>query len=279
MPELPEVETVRRALEARLVGRTLTRVDVRRPDLRRPLPADLAARLTGRTVTRVGRRAKYLLVGLDDGSVLLAHLGMSGRMLLFDDAPPPGLHDHVILETDDGLKLYFHDARRFGLMALTAEDMLAAHPLLCRLGPEPLSEALTGPALGAALAGRRTAIKVALFDQRIVAGLGNIYISESLFWAGLSPRRRAGTVTGRRAERLVRAIKGVLREAISAGGATLRDHRQPEGELGYFQNAFAVYGRAGEACPGCDCQPTRTGGVRRIVQGARSTFFCPRRQR
>jgi formamidopyrimidine-DNA glycosylase len=279
MPELPEVETVRRALEAKLVGRRLLRVDVRRPDLRRPLPADFAARLTGRRVTRVGRRAKYLLVGLDDGSVLLAHLGMSGRMLLFENAPPPGRHDHVIFETDDGVSLYFHDARRFGLMALTAEDRLASHPLLSHLGPEPLSEALTGPALGAALAGRRTAIKAALFDQRVVAGLGNIYISESLFWAGLSPRRRAGTVTGRRAERLVRAIKQVLRQAISAGGATLRDHRQPMGEPGYFQNAFAVYGREGEPCPGCDCEPSRTGGIRRIVQGARSTFFCPRRQR
>ncbi len=279
MPELPEVETVRRALEAKLVGRRLLRVDVRRPDLRRPLPADFAARLTGRRVTRVGRRAKYLLIGLDDGSVLLAHLGMSGRMLLFENAPPPGRHDHVIFETDDGVSLYFHDARRFGLMALTAEDRLASHPLLSHLGPEPLSEALTGPALGAALAGRRTAIKAALFDQRVVAGLGNIYISESLFWAGLSPRRRAGTVTGRRAERLVRAIKQVLRQAISAGGATLRDHRQPMGEPGYFQNAFAVYGREGEPCPGCDCEPSRTGGIRRIVQGARSTFFCPRRQR
>ncbi len=280
MPELPEVETVRRALAAKLVGRRITRVEVRRSDLRLPLPEDFAARLEGRRVTGVARRAKYLLIGLDGGGVLLAHLGMSGRMLLFDGAPPPpGPHDHVIVETDAGTALYFNDARRFGLMTLSDEGKLASHPLLRHLGPEPLSEALNGPALAAALAGRNATIKAVLFDQRIMAGLGNIYICESLFRAGLSPRRRAGTVVGKRAERLIRAIKSVLGQAIAAGGATLRDHRQPTGELGYFQHAFAVYGRQGEPCPGCDCDVTRTGGIRRIVQSARSTFFCPRRQR
>lgn len=280
MPELPEVETVRRALAAKLVGRRITRVEVRRSDLRLPLPEDFAARLEGRRVTGVARRAKYLLIGLDGGGVLLAHLGMSGRMLLFDGAPPPpGPHDHVIVETDAGTALYFNDARRFGLMTLSDEGKLASHPLLRHLGPEPLSEALNGPALAAALAGRNATIKAALFDQRIMAGLGNIYICESLFRAGLSPRRRAGTVVGKRAERLIRAIKSVLGQAIAAGGATLRDHRQPTGELGYFQHAFAVYGRRGEPCPGCDCDVARTGGIRRIVQSARSTFFCPRRQR
>jgi formamidopyrimidine-DNA glycosylase len=280
MPELPEVETVRRALAAKLVGRRITRVEVRRSDLRLPLPEDFAARLEGRRVTGVARRAKYLLIGLDGGGVLLAHLGMSGRMLLFDGAPPPpGPHDHVIVETDAGTTLYFNDARRFGLMTLSDEGKLASHPLLRHLGPEPLSEALNGPALAAALAGRNATIKAALFDQRIMAGLGNIYICESLFRAGLSPRRRAGTVVGKRAERLTRAIKSVLGQAIAAGGATLRDYRQPTGELGYFQHAFAVYGRQGEPCPGCDCDMARTGGIRRIVQSARSTFFCPRRQR
>lgn len=280
MPELPEVETVRRGLEERLKGRRIVRAVTRRRDLRVALPRDFAGRLTGRRVTAIERRAKYLLVRLDDGAVLIAHLGMSGRMLLFDGAPPPpGPHDHVILEVEGGTVLYFNDARRFGLMTLADGAALAAHPLLARLGPEPLADAFSGPVLAAALRGRKTSIKAALFDQRIVAGLGNIYICESLFWARISPRRRAGTVVGARAERLARAIKTVLEEAIAAGGATLRDHRRPDGDLGYFQHRFAVYGRAGEPCPGCDCDLAHTGGIRRIVQGRRATFFCPARQR
>jgi formamidopyrimidine-DNA glycosylase len=280
MPELPEVETVRRGLEAKLSGRRLTRVQVRRAALRIPLPRAFAARLTGRRVSRVGRRGKYLLLFLDGGVVVIAHLGMSGRMLLSHGVRrPPGPHDHVILETDDGTVLTFNDARRFGLITVTDEAGLESHRLMDGLGPEPLDDAFSGPVLAAALRGRRTTIKAALFDQRIVAGLGNIYISESLFRAGLSPRRRAATVTGARAERLAQAIKGILEAAIAAGGATLRDHRQPGGDLGYFQHEFAVYGREGEPCPGCDCDLAATGGIRRIVQGGRATFFCSRRQR
>ena len=277
MPELPEVETVRRALAARLVGRRLTRVEARRADLRTKLPRNLRARLLGRTVTGVGRRAKYLLVELDDGATMIVHLGMSGRILLHNRATPPGPHDHVILGIDDGTLVYFNDARRFGLLALADTEALQRHPLLKDLGMEPLDGSFNAAALAAALRGRKTSIKAALLDQTVIAGLGNIYASEALFQAGISPRRRAGSLGAPRCERLTAAIKDVLKRAIAAGGSTLRDHRRPDGELGYFQHDFAVYGRAGQRCPGCDC-----GGksrIRRIVQTGRATFFCPHRQR
>jgi formamidopyrimidine-DNA glycosylase len=279
MPELPEVETVRRALANRLVGRRIVSVTARRADLRKPLPRDLTPRLTGRKIVSIERRAKYLLIALDDGSVLIAHLGMSGRLLLFRDGPKPGPHDHVILKADDGSLVYFNDARRFGLLTLTVKERLSRHPLLRNLGLEPLGCGFDGAALGKALSGRKTSIKAALMDQRIVAGLGNIYASEALFQAGISPKRRAGSLGRERLAKLSDAIKDVLMRAIKAGGATLRDHRQPDGELGYFQHDFAVYGRTGKPCPGCDCDVTATGGISRLVQGSRATFYCPRRQR
>lgn len=281
MPELPEVETVRRGLEPVLLDRRLSGVVVRRRDLRRPLPADFEARLVGRRVTVVGRRAKYLLFALDSGDSLIAHLGMSGcfRVYAPGTAPEPGRHDHVLFETERGDSVRFNDPRRFGLMAVTATEGLDGHPLLAGLGPEPLGNDFSGPVLAARLAGRVGPIKTALLDQTVVAGLGNIYVSEALFRAGLSPLRGAGTVAGRRAERLVQAIRRTLLEAVAAGGSSLRDHRRPSGELGYFQHSFAVYDRAGEACPGCDCDVARSGGIRRIVQGGRSTFYCARRQR
>ncbi len=276
MPELPEVETVRRGLEAALAGRVVARARRRRADLRRPIPRDLNRRLRGRRLDRIGRRGKYLLFHFEGGTVLVAHLGMSGRFLVHaPPVPEPGRHDHVIIECVDGAVLTFNDARRFGLMALAREDALAAHPLLRDLGPEPLDRDFDGAALGAALRGRRTAIKAALLDQRVIAGIGNIYACEALFRARLSPRRLADSVRGLRAARLAAAIRTVLEAAIAAGGSSLRDYVQVSGELGYFQHAFAVYGRDGEACPGCDCQ----GVVRRIVQGGRSTFYCPRLQR
>ena len=279
MPELPEVETVRRALAARLVGRRIARAEARRADLRRALPRDFAARLTGRTITAVSRRAKYLLVTFDDGAAAIVHLGMSGRMLLLDGAPAPGPHDHVILAADDGTHLYFNDARRFGLWALTETKSLARHPLLKDLGIEPLAEGFGARALADLFAGRRAPVKAALMDQRLVAGLGNIYACEALFGAGVSPKRRAGNLGGARLARLAAAVRHVLEKAIAAGGATLRDHRRPDGELGYFQHDFTVYGREGLACPGCDCAHAVTGGIRRILQQGRSTFYCPRRQR
>ena len=280
MPELPEVETVRRGLALKLEGRRLVRVVQNRPDLRRPLPRGFVRRLEGRRVVQVGRRAKYLLVDLDDGSVLIAHLGMLGRIVLSPrEQAMSERHDHVIMETDEGWVVRFNDARRFGLLDLVSRRRLARHPLIRDLGPEPLDPAFDGYKLSVALAGRTTSIKAALLDQRVVAGLGNIYVSESLYRAGISPRRRAGTVQGSRATRLADAIRTVLNEAIDAGGSSLRDYVQVSGELGYFQQLWAVYDREGLGCPDCDCDPKLSGGIRRIQQAGRSTFYCARRQR
>jgi len=278
MPELPEVETVRRGLAATMEGRRLTRVAVNRPDLRFPLPKGFAAALEGRTVRHVGRRAKYLLLELDDGKVLMIHLGMSGRMLIDpepgdDPVAPRSKHEHVTFLCGNGTAIRFSDARRFGMMDLTRTGALADHPRLRDLGPEPLDPAFDGKALAARLKGRHSPIKAALLDQKVVAGLGNIYACEALFAAGLSPRRSAHTVQGARAERLARAIHRVLEDAIAAGGSTLRDHVAPDGELGYFQHSWKVYGHEGEPCPGC------CGAIRRLVQSGRSSFYCPTCQR
>ncbi|WP_448192507.1 bifunctional DNA-formamidopyrimidine glycosylase/DNA-(apurinic or apyrimidinic site) lyase [Azospirillum sp. sgz301742] len=280
MPELPEVETVCRGLAPHLEGHVLTRVVQRRPNLRFPFPPRFCERLTGRRVDSVRRRAKYILMHLDDGTVLLAHLGMSGRMVISPaPAPEPATHDHVIFETDEGTVVTFNDARRFGMMDLTDAAALAEHPLLRSLGPEPLGNEFSGPVLAERLAGRMSPIKAALLDQTVVAGLGNIYVSEALFAAGLSPTRMAATVTGLHAERLAKCIRDVLSRAIEAGGSTLRDHRQASGELGYFQHQFSVYDRAGQPCPECTCNLAKTGGIQRIVQSGRSTFYCSHRQR
>lgn len=280
MPELPEVETVRRGLATVLEGRRLIRVDQRRADLRYPMPVGLAARLTGRRVRALSRRAKYLLVALDDDMVLIVHLGMSGRMTVATPpAPAPGPHDHLILETEDGAVIALNDPRRFGLVDLVPASDLATHRLFAFLGPEPLGDGFTADYLTARLRGRATAIKSALLDQRIVAGLGNIYVCEALFRARLSPRRRAASVAGVRAARLVPAIRSVLIEAIAAGGSSLRDYVQTTGELGYFQHAWTVYGREGAACGACVCAVAETGGVRRLTQAGRSTFYCPVLQR
>ena len=278
MPELPEVETVRRGLAAALQGKRLARVEVRRGDLRRPLPVDFAARLTGRRIEGFGRRAKYLLAELDDGNIWLAHLGMSGRMVIENGAATRAAHithAHVTFEAEDGTVVRFSDPRRFGLMDLFPVAQAAGHPLLAGLGPEPVGEGFDGELLAARLAGKHTPIKAALLDQRVVAGLGNIYVCESLFRAGLSPRRLAATVQGARADRLAQAIRAVLEDAIAAGGSSLRDHVTATGELGYFQHRFEVYDKEGLPCPGCTCAP----GVRRIVQSGRSTFYCAVRQR
>ncbi len=276
MPELPEVETVRRGLQPVLEGRVLTDVVQRRPDLRFPLPPRLPARLRGRRVIHIGRRGKFLLVELDDTEVLLLHLGMSGRLMIHREVvAPPGRHDHLDLVTDDGVTVRFSDARRFGMVDFAPRDNPEAHPLLAGLGPEPLGNAFSAAMLTSALAGRRTSIKAALLDQRTVAGLGNIYVCETLFRAGISPRRSAHTVAGVRAERLVTAIRDVLSAAIAAGGSSLRDYVQASGELGYFQHSWQVYDREGEAClrPGCQ------GRIRRLTQSGRSTFFCAAHQR
>ncbi len=274
MPELPEVETVCRGLETPLVGHRLSKVIQRREDLRWPLPENFAQRLQGRRVERLHRRAKFILADLDDGWVWMTHLGMSGRMYIHhDNRPQPGKHDHILIETDDGNTVIFQDHRRFGMMDLVLGAELEAHRLLRDIGPEPLGNTFDDRYLSSMLKGRRTPIKSALLDQKIVAGLGNIYVCEALFYAGISPRRLAASVAGKRAERLVPAVRDVLMKAISKGGSSLRDYVQASGELGYFQHEFAVYGREGEACETCGEM------IKRIVQAGRSTFFCSSCQR
>jgi formamidopyrimidine-DNA glycosylase len=275
MPELPEVETIRRGLALRISGRQIVRAELRRPDLRRPFPPMLAKRLEGARIGALSRRGKYLLVEIDDTGLLLLHLGMSGRITAGLSNSPPEKHDHVILTLDDGTVVRFNDPRRFGLIDYFERGAAGNHPLLAEMGPEPLEPGFDGAYLDRALEGKLTPIKAALLDQRIVAGLGNIYVCEALFRAGLSPRRLAATVTGARAVRLAAAIRSVLGEAIEAGGSSLRDYVQANGQLGYFQHRWEVYGREGEPCSGCTCAE----GVRRIVQSGRSTFFCAKRQR
>ncbi|HTZ78786.1 MAG TPA: bifunctional DNA-formamidopyrimidine glycosylase/DNA-(apurinic or apyrimidinic site) lyase [Stellaceae bacterium] len=277
MPELPEVETVVRGLAARMTRHRLERLDLNRGDLRWPIPPGLKAKTEGRTIDALTRRAKYIVIHLDDGGALLMHLGMSGRMMIFERGSnqPPEPHDHVVFTLDDGTSIRFNDPRRFGMLDYVRREALGQHKLLAGLGPEPLGPEFTAAHLYAALKGKRTPLKAALLDQQVVAGLGNIYVSEALYHAGLSPRRLARTVTPERAERLVAAIKSVLQRAIAAGGSSLRDYVQASGELGYFQHEWAVYGREGERCPGCDCKS----GIRRIVQSGRSTFYCAKRQR
>jgi len=281
MPELPEVETVMRGLAARLEGRRIRRAVLSRGDLRRVIPSGLAARLTGAAVLSFRRRGKYILMRLSGGDSLLIHLGMSGRMVIRAQPatePDPEKHEHLVIETEDGWRIGLVDPRRFGLLDLMPTATEDEHDLLRGMGPEPLDEAFDAALLSAALAGRRTPIKAALLDQRIVAGLGNIYVSEALFRAGISPRRLAGSVAGARAARLVPEIKATLTEAIAAGGSSLRDYVQPDGELGYFQHAWKIYGREGLPCERCPGLPA-CAGIRRIVQSGRSTFLCPRTQR
>jgi formamidopyrimidine-DNA glycosylase len=275
MPELPEVETVRRGLALKMTGRHIVQAELRRADLRRPFPPMLARTLTGAKIGKLGRRGKYILIELDDNGTLLLHLGMSGRITTGPAGVPHAAHDHVVLTLDDGTVVRFNDARRFGLLDYMRRGEEAAHPLLAEMGPEPLEPGFDGGYLAAKLAGKMTPIKAALLDQRIVAGLGNIYVCEALYRSGVSPRRLAATVTGARADKLAAAIRAVLTDAIEAGGSSLRDYVQADGELGYFQHHWAVYGREGEPCPGCTCAE----GVRRIVQSGRSTFFCAKKQR
>jgi formamidopyrimidine-DNA glycosylase len=271
MPELPEVETTRRALERRVQGVAIRTIEQRRADLRFPLPQNLPTRLAGRRIGALRRRAKYILVDLDDGHTLVLHLGMSGRLVF--DGPALGAHEHLTFGFADGTTLRLHDPRRFGMVDLLPTAALGEHARFRHLGLEPLDPAFDGRGLGEALAGRTTALKVALMDQRVVVGVGNIYASEALHRAKLSPRRRAGWLQPAQCGRLARALRGVLEEAIEAGGSSLRDYVQASGELGNFQRNFRVYDRAGEPCA-CG-----RGEVRRIVQVGRATFYCPGCQR
>jgi len=284
MPELPEVETVRRGLAPAMEGARFARVEARRGDLRWPLPKNFAKRLQGQTVEGLGRRAKYLLADLSSGDVLIMHLGMSGSFRVGKDSKPgvyyhergkSTAHDHVVFHMSNGATVTFNDPRRFGSMKLVARSMLEQEPLLRALGPEPLGNEFDAAMLAKACAGKKTSLKAALSDQKIVAGLGNIYVCEALFRARLSPKRRASTIADRhgkpnqRAVALVEAIKAVLHDAIEAGGSSLRDHRRADGSLGDFQHNFQAYDREGAPCPNCK------GKVKRIVQTGRSTFYCP----
>jgi formamidopyrimidine-DNA glycosylase len=268
MPELPEVETTVRGLERVLKGRRIAHVEVRRPDLRRALPVDLGQRLTGSTVVSLDRRAKYGVIDTDRGDSLIFHLGMSGHWRV--DPSVIEKHDHFIIETDEGRRVALNDARRFGSLDLVRTEGLADWPPFAALGPEPFD--VSAEELKARLAGRSASIKLLLLDQRIIAGLGNIYVCEALFRAGIHPKRAGGSISLERLKRLVPAIHDVLAEAITAGGSTLRDFASPAGELGYFSKSFAVYDREGRPCAG-------GGTIRRIVQGGRSTFYCPHCQR
>ena len=293
MPELPEVETVRRGLQPVMEGFRISKAEARRKDLRFPFQKDFVARLEGQTVTGLGRRAKYLMADLGSGDVLLMHLGMSGsfRVVANEGTKSPGqfhhprsedrAHDHVVFHMSSGASVVFNDPRRFGYMKIIARGALEEEPLLKGLGPEPLGNEFDATMLARACADKKTSLKAALLDQRVVAGLGNIYVCEALFRSQLSPRRSAATLATRkneptdRAKRLVSAIHGVLNQAIKAGGSSLRDHRQTSGELGYFQHSFQVYDREGEPCQTAKC----SGIVKRFTQNGRSTFWCPKCQK
>jgi len=293
MPELPEVETVRRGLEPAMQNARFLKVEARRKNLRFPLPRNFVARLEGNSVTGLGRRAKYLLADLSSGDVLLMHLGMSGsfRLARADQARAPGdfhherskdeKHDHVVFHMSSGWTVIFNDPRRFGFMKIVPRTDLERDPLMRALGPEPLGNQFDAKMLAAACRGKTTSLKAALSDQKVIAGLGNIYVCEALHRARLSPKRLASIIADKydkpnaHAEALVSAIRDILQDAIAAGGSSLRDHRQTNGELGYFQHRFRVYDREGERCPTPGCR----GKIRRIVQTGRSTFYCPVCQR
>ncbi len=281
MPELPEVETVRRGLLPVMEGQKIHEAQVNRPDLRFALPKDMATRLTGQTVQALRRRSKYILADLSSGETLLVHLGMSGRMLIsgaqlgqfHHDHPAPQKHDHVVLTMQSGVRVTFNDPRRFGAMDLMPTASWQAHKLLADLGPEPLGNGFNESYLTHRLENRATPIKSALLDQKIVSGLGNIYVCEVLHRAGIAPNRLAADLTARQAAGLVPLIRTVLTEAIEAGGSSLRDYRQADGELGYFQHTFRVYDREGQACAACATP------IARLVQSGRSSFYCPSCQR
>ncbi|MEH6360126.1 MAG: bifunctional DNA-formamidopyrimidine glycosylase/DNA-(apurinic or apyrimidinic site) lyase [Amylibacter sp.] len=287
MPELPEVETVRKGLEPYMTEHVITQADIRREGLRWPFPDNLATRLIGKRVERLRRRSKYILCDLDSGETLLIHLGMSGRITI--SAPDktkdmvgdfhhlhPALekHDHVVIDMDNGARITFNDARRFGAMDLLETKTAEQHKLLASIGPEPLGNNFDEAYFVAALKGKNTPIKSALLDQRIVAGLGNIYVCEALWRTGISPLSKAGKLSKIRAASLVPAIRAVLNDAIAAGGSSLKDYRQADGELGYFQHSFATYGREDEPCKTPDCM----GQIKRVVQSGRSSFYCPKCQ-
>jgi formamidopyrimidine-DNA glycosylase len=279
MPELPEVETVRRGLEPAMAGRIIKKVVLHRDGLRVPFPTDMAKILAGRTVTKLTRRAKYLLIhiGGGGGNILIVHLGMSGQLTIVPDisAYQPRKHDHMIISLDSGAGIVFNDARRFGMVMLSPAASIEAHAAFDGMGPEPLPQDFTGKILRDKFSSKKTPVKVALLDQRVVAGVGNIYASEALFEAGISPLRKSSSIKPAEAERLAGAIRSVLTRAIASGGSSLRDFRQAGGELGYFQHSFAVYDHEGDPCPRCKGGAKKKAVIKKIVQGGRATYHCP----
>ncbi len=280
MPELPEVETVCRGLSKALKGQKIEAVTVNRKDLRIPFPKHLSE-IAGAKIESIGRRAKYILIRLSNGETMIVHLGMSGRMVVKakGEAYSPEKHDHLLLKMQDGTKVVFNDARRFGLVDLVATGDLNQHRLFQHLGPEPLEVAFNAEYLAQKFKGKKVAVKLAIMDQTIVVGVGNIYASEALFRAGIDPKRKAQTLKKPALDKLVSSIRIVLQDAIKAGGSSLRDYVQADGELGYFQHHWAVYDKAGQKCPGCTCDIKKTGGIQKFTQGQRSTFHCPRKQK
>ncbi len=279
MPELPEVETIKTAIERRIGRARIDNVVICNRRLRLPVPEDTEERLRNCRIVGYQRRAKYILVHLDNGLSIIWHMGMSGRVLLCDTPPdPPGKHDHIIIYTDKGCLVY-NDARRFGLFTYCKTATVSEHPLLAQMGPEPFDEALTADYLYSRLQKKRIPLKAALLDQKIVAGIGNIYASEALYHAAISPLRPADEVRRNECKKLIDAVRKTLQSAIDAGGSTLKDYEKPDGSPGYFQNLHCVYNKTGQKCPLCTCDTAKTGGILKTIIAGRSTFYCPRKQK
>ncbi len=281
MPELPEVETVMRGLTPVMLNNKVSKVKLYRKDLRVPFPKNMEGRLAKRSILSLTRRAKYILVNFEGGVVLAIHLGMSGKVTIISSGERYDIqkHDHLVMTLEDGSRIIYNDPRRFGMIFMFDESELETHAAFKHLGPEPLGNKFSAPYLMRALKNKKTSIKQALLDQRVVVGVGNIYACEALYQAKINPEKQASTIKGGKVEELVSVIRDVLARAIKAGGSTLKDYRHADGELGYFQHNFTVYDRKGLACKDCNCNIEKTGGIQRIVQGGRSTFYCPRQQK
>ena len=279
MPELPEVETIKNGIAKAIGNCRIRKVTIRQAHLREDVPAGLPEAVRGAALTGYERRAKYILIHLDNGKSLIWHMGMSGKVLICDTLPDPlGKHDHLIIETENGYLVY-NDPRRFGLFTICETGKLGGHPLLARLGPEPFAPGITPQYLFEHLQKKKIAVKAALLDQELVVGIGNIYASEALFEAGISPLRPANQVSRTECKKLTDAVQAVLKRAIEAGGSTLKDYEKPDGSLGYFQNQHCVYNKTGQRCPGCTCDISQTGGIHKTVIAGRSTFYCPKKQK
>ena len=281
MPELPEVETVRRGLEQSILGHQILKLTQNRADLRVPFPDNFATHLEGRIIQTLSRRGKYILIHLNDEQIVILHLGMSGRVTIIEDHQQytPAKHDHLVILLKGGTQIVYNDARRFGMVMLSDEKSIDQHKSFAHMGPEPLGNHFSGTQLFENLKTKKTPIKNALLDQSVVAGLGNIYVSEALFYAGIRPDRIANSLTTKETGTLYNCIISVLNEAIKAGGSSLRDYQNTKGDMGYFQHHFAVYDRENHPCNGCSCSIEKTGGIKKIVQAGRSTFFCPQKQK